>query len=137
MKNALFAGALLVAAIVGVSAQPTGSEIVSSGRIATISGRLIEQDDELYLVTKEGKVALHLGPEWYREEIRFPSRARGEATVEGYLDKLDMSPARVTFDGRTYTFRDKDGQPMWRGDARNGQGRGGRNRAQAPRSSNS
>ena len=137
MKKALFAGALLVAAIVGVSAQPTGSEIVSSGKIATISGRLIEQDDELYLITKDGKVALHLGPEWSRDEIRCPERARGEATVEGYLDKLDMSPARITFDGKSYTFRDKDGQPMWRGDSRNGQGRGGRGRAEAPNSTRS
>ena len=77
MKKALFAGALLIAAIVGVSAQPTGSEIVSSGRIATISGRLIEQDDELYLITKDGKVALHLGPEWYRDADPLPGARQG------------------------------------------------------------
>jgi hypothetical protein len=131
MKKALFAGVLLAAAAAAF-AQPTGRDIAGSGRITTISGRLIEQDDELYLVTGDGKVLLHLGPEWYRDEIRFPARARGEATVEGYLDKLDMAPARVTFGGRTYAFRDSDGQPLWRGDPRNGQGRGGRGRSEAP-----
>ncbi len=137
MKKALFAGALLLAVAAIAAAQPTGREIVDSGRIATISGRLFEQDGELYLNTKDGRIALHLGPEWYRNQIRFPARARGEATVEGYLDEKDMSPARITFDGKTYTFRDNDGQPMWRGDSRNGQGRGARGRDEAPRTSNS
>lgn len=134
MRKALFAGALFLAAAVAAFAQPTGRDIVESGRIATITGRLTEQDDEPYLITKEGKIALHLGPEWYRDEIRFPVKARGEATVEGYLDKKDMSPARITLDGKTYTFRDKNGQPMWRASAsgRNGEGRGANSRTDLP-----
>jgi hypothetical protein len=126
MRKATFAGIVLLSVVAGAFAQPLGRDIVESGRIATISGRLTEQDDELYLVTSQGKIALHLGPAWYKDQIQFPARARGEATVEGYLDQKDMSPSRVTLGGKSYTFRDKDGQPMWRGDARNGQGRGGR-----------
>jgi hypothetical protein len=118
--------------VAGAFAQPLGRDIVDSGRIATLSGRITEQDDELYLVTNQGKIALHLGPAWYREQIQFPARARGEATVEGYVDKKDMSPSRITFGGKSYLFRDNDGQPLWRGDSRNGQGRGGRSQGGTP-----
>lgn len=133
MNKGFFLGALFLATAVAAMAQPTGRELVDSGKLATVTGRLTEQDDEYYVVTNQGRIALHLGPEWYRDEIRFPSKARGEVTVQGYLDKKDMSPSSITVDGRTYTFRDKDGQPMWRGAGgdRNGQGRGGRGRTQA------
>jgi hypothetical protein len=96
-----------------------GKDIAETGKIVIVKGVLNLEDNELYLKTDDTIYTIHLGPEWYAEEIGFPKSSGESATVEGFAVAEDIAPLTIVVRGKTYTFRDEDGAPAWAGIRRN------------------
>ncbi len=93
----------------------TGKEVVEKGRYSVLSGTLKVDEDELYIDTDKGTYLIHIGPEWYAEEIGFPQTTGKSARVKGFVEDQDISPTTIAVDGKTYIFRDRSGRPGWGG----------------------
>jgi hypothetical protein len=92
-----------------------GRDVVEKGRYTVLSGTLRVDEDELYIDTDKGIYLMHLGPEWYAEEIHFPRTTGKAAKVEGFVVDGDISPTTIAVDSVTYSFRDNTGRPGWAG----------------------
>ena len=96
----------------------TGSELASRGDIITLEGTLKVVDSECYLVSGSGEYLLHLGPEWYSEEIGFQEEDGQVVSVTGYVLGNDIAPVKISYGGKTFEFRNQDGIPLWSGRGR-------------------
>ena len=92
-----------------------GKDVVEQGRYSALSGTLRVDEDELYIETDGGTYLIHIGPEWYAEEIGFPQTTGKSARVKGFVADQDISPTTIAVDGKTYIFRDRFGRPGWGG----------------------
>lgn len=109
-------------------------DIVEQGRILTVDGVFEVEDgehgehgehSELYLKTDDTTYTVHLGQEWYTEQIGFPKKSGASATIRGFVVAEHIAPLTIVVQGRTYVFRDENGAPAWAG-------RGNRDNARDP-----
>ena len=92
-----------------------GRDIAERGEKVELSGIFKVDDNELYLVTDSKELIIHLGPQWYSDEIGFSGKDWVEGTVKGFFYEQEISPITIQVDGKIYSFRDEDGLPAWRG----------------------
>jgi len=116
--------ALSAAATLWAADSLAGRDIVDQGLKATLSGTLVEENGEWSLRTVGKTYAVHLG----NYSILYPKgiglKDGEQASVSGFLVGEDVSAISLASNGRTYTFREEDGTPLWagRGNRRNAAG---------------
>jgi len=105
-----------------------GRDIANMGNIIIVDGILSFEEGELYLTTYDNiKYNVHLGPEFYSNEIGFKrDNMHGQsATVKGFYYEFDISAIQIDVGDMSYLFRTEDGLPLWRGRG------GGQNRVES------
>lgn len=93
----------------------TGRDVVGSGELVTIEGTLRYESPEWYLDTEVGSYLLHFGNRSYLESTGITLEEGSEISVEGFAQGNDIAVVSAAADGKTYSFRDKDGVPFWAG----------------------
>ena len=106
---------VFVAAAWGFAHDLEGKDIAAEGTIISVAGSLKVEEDELYLKTKEAVYLIHLGPEWYSEEIGFAKVDGRSAVIEGFAVSEEIAPVTILVDGNIYTYRQENGLPAWAG----------------------
>lgn len=95
----------------------TGSDIVSSGKLETVSGKLKYDGSEWKIETTAKKLYnIHLGnyAAVYPEGLGL--KEGNEAAVTGFTLNDDIAVTQITSGGSTYTLRDQStGRPVWAG----------------------
>ncbi len=113
MKRKITVAAIMALAVAArVFAHDTdveGKDIVQLGRMIIVEGILEIEDHELYLKTDQLTYAVHIGPDYYSEEIAFPMENGNRATVSGFVLSSDIAARIIVIRGETYIFRDKNG----------------------------
>ena len=116
MKSKFF---LIIAFILLVSisifAHTNGRDVIDKGDVSAVSGVLISDGTEWYLDSSNKKMLIHLGPVFYRDEIGLKLEESKYIEITGYVYEDEVTPVSVNYDGKEYTFRDKDGRPAWAG----------------------
>jgi len=98
-----------------------GSDIVNSGKLETLRGKLSYDGSEWSLETTAKKLYdLHLG----NYSVLYPEgldlKEGQEAEVEGFVLNSDIAVTSITSGGSTFTLRDSEtGRPLWAGQGRN------------------
>lgn len=99
-----------------------------SGKDVTLQGTVLETSQftprprmmrgrQIVLQTSEGKINVHLGPEWYVREQEVNLKAgeqvqiRGKQIGEG--TKSFVVASEIKKDGQTWVLRDSQGIPFW------------------------
>ena len=129
LLSTLLAATFITSSIVVVNATETtlkkyGRDVVSTGKLGSLSGALFEKDGEWYLQSNNSTYELHIGNHNYRDEIGIDLQKDENVDVTGFVDKEDVSVVTIKIDGKEYRFREDDGRPMWagRGNGRNRRG---------------
>lgn len=99
-----------------------GRDIAEKGKLQSIAGLAIYMDGEWYVENSTGRYIIHMGPEFYRDEIGIKLEKNDKIQVRGYVFKNDIAPQTIEHKNKIYKFRDSDGKPLWAG-------RGNRSRA--------
>lgn len=95
----------------------TGSDIVASGKLETVSGKLKFDGSEWRIETTAKKLYnIHLG----NYAVVYPEglglEEGNEAAVTGFTLNDDIAVTQITTGGSTYTLRDETtGRPVWAG----------------------
>lgn len=95
----------------------TGSDIVASGKLETVSGKLKFDGSEWMVETTAKKLYnIHLG----NYAVVYPEglglEEGNEAAVTGFTLNDDIAVTQITTGGSTYTLRDETtGRPVWAG----------------------
>jgi hypothetical protein len=97
----------------------SGKDFVRIGKPGTVSGSLLEKDDEWYLKTKNGVYDLHFGNHEYRAQTGIKLQTGKNATVQGFIYNKDVAVGTITIDHKNYQFRRTDGSPLWAGSGKN------------------
>ena len=92
-----------------------GRDIADRGEKVELKGIFRVEDDELYLVMVSQSIIIHLGPQWYSDEIGFSKKDGAYGIVKGFFYKEDISPITIQIDDEIYSFRHEDGSPGWKG----------------------
>jgi hypothetical protein len=93
----------------------TGRDVVDSGALVTLEGTLRYESPEWYLDTQEGSYLLHFGNRGYLESTGIPIEDGKKLSVEGFAEGSDIAVVSASADGKTYSFRNRDGVPFWAG----------------------
>jgi hypothetical protein len=94
----------------GSRGQPFSGELPA---VETVKGTLAEVSGRWLLNTGKGLYLLHFGNRAYLAGTGMPLKEGGQAAVEGAVDDDDIVVFKAVVEGKTYTFRDKDGVPLW------------------------
>jgi hypothetical protein len=122
MKKIIITGLVFLATATFISANDMNRrEIAENGTMMEFSGTLEEENGEWTIETSTGTYDLHLGPEFFRDEIKLSLKEDSTVRVKGFTVDTDISVTEIIYQGKSYTFRDADGRPMWasRGNNRN------------------
>jgi len=92
---------------------PFGREILDEGNAITVTGTLKYDTSEWYLKTKDGSYLLHFGNKTWLESTGIVLKDGEECSIKGISTEDDIVVSKATVDGKTYSFRDKDGIPLW------------------------
>lgn len=63
----------------------TGRDVADHGELMTLTGVLRSDGNELYLKADGTTYLIHMGPDWYAEEIGFPAETGKAATISGFV----------------------------------------------------
>jgi hypothetical protein len=78
-----------------------GRDFVRLGKLTTLKGTLILEDDEWTLKSRDSLYEIHLGPSEYREAKGFPLKDGEIATVKGFLFKSEMAVTVIETGGKS------------------------------------
>jgi hypothetical protein len=117
MKKILIVTLLLVLGASLVFADSlTGRDIVEEGSFKTLQGVLTSQAAEWYLQTEQNTYQLHFGNRSYLSSTGIELADGAHCTIDGIVSDKDVAVAKATMDGKTYSFRDENGTPLWAGE---------------------
>ena len=94
----------------------TGRDIVEEGSFITIQGVLKSEGTEWYLATEDGTYQLHFGNRNYLSSTGIELEEGVHCTIDGIVSDKDVAVATAAMDGKTYSFRDANGTPLWAGE---------------------
>jgi len=109
----VFAIVLLVT--VSMFATLKGKDVADKGVVSDVSGLLSTEGSEWYLNSSGKEMIIHLGPEFYRDEIGLKLEENKNIEITGFVYEDEITPIAVKFDGKEYSFRDQYGRPAWAG----------------------
>jgi hypothetical protein len=99
----------------GFSETLKGRDYVSLGEMAALKGTLIEEGNEWSLRSEHGVYELHLGPSDYRDDQGIVFKDGADATVSGFVHEKHVAVRVIETAGKSVTFRDEVGRPVWAG----------------------
>ena len=102
----------------------TGRDIVKEGSFTTINGTLKYEDTEWYLLAEGGPYQLHFGNKSYLSSTGIELEGGKNCKVDGIASGKEVVVVRATMEGKSYSFRDENGVPLWAGNG-NQRDRGG------------
>jgi hypothetical protein len=102
----------------------TGRNIVKEGSFTTINGTLRYDGVEWYLTTDDGTYQLHFGNKSYLSSTGIELEAGKNCEVDGIASGKEVVVVSATMNGKSYSFRDENGVPLWAGNG-NQRDRGG------------
>ena len=94
----------------------TGRDLVKEGVFITSNGTLKYECPEWFLSTKDGPYQLHFGNKNYRSSTGIELVEGKQCKIEGIAAGKDIAVVSASMEGKTYTFRDKNGYPLWAGE---------------------
>ncbi len=128
MKKIKMIAILMIAAAV-FSAAPVfaeaeeidGRTVALKGTRGSVSGVLVYEKDEWYLDAGGKKYELHLGMPGHDGKTTASMKEGDKATVDGFILENHIAPVTLVSAGKSYSFRNEDGSPVWagRGNRRN------------------
>ena len=108
----------------GAAGESKGSgESYATTEWITVTGEVTAfVDDELTILTADGEVVMHLGPEWYWEVEGIVLNLGDEVEVTGFYesDEFEVAGIENLTTGESVVLRDESGRPMWAGGGRQG-----------------
>jgi hypothetical protein len=110
--------AIILLVTVSIFASMTGRDVAGKGEVSDVSGFLSTESNEWYLNSSGKKMIIHLGPEFYRDEIGLKLEENKNIEITGFVYEDEITPITVKFDGKEYSFRDQYGRPAWAGNGR-------------------
>ncbi len=94
----------------------SGKDFVRLGKMGTLTGNLMEDNEEWYLKTQNGTIHdLHFGNHDHRAKTGIKLKVGKQATVTGFIYEDNLTVCTINIDGQTYRFREDDGTPLWAG----------------------
>ncbi|MEN9809369.1 MAG: hypothetical protein RLZZ488_936 [Pseudomonadota bacterium] len=99
-----------------------------TGKDVTLQGTVVETNEfvprprmmrgrQIILQTTDGKINVHLGPEWYVREQDFKLKTGERAEIRGKLigegAAAFVVASQVSQGGQTWVLRDSEGIPFW------------------------
>ena len=109
----------------------TGRDIVKTGAFTTQNGTLKYENPQWHLVTKDGSYQLHFGNRNHLTSTGIELEEGMRCKIEGIATGKDISVVSATMKGKTYTFREESGTPLWAGKGNRRAKRGYANRTGA------
>jgi hypothetical protein len=100
---------------ISVFADMKGKDVAEKGQVSDVSGVLSTENNEWYLNSSDKKMIIHLGPEFYRDEIGLKLEENKKIEINGFVYQDEVTPITIKFDGKEYMFRDQYGRPGWAG----------------------
>ena len=94
----------------------TGRDMVEEGGYMTLQGILKSKRTEWYLTTESVTYQLHFGNRNYLSSTGIELADGVHCTIDGIVSDKDVAVAKATMEGRTYSFRDENGKPLWAGE---------------------
>jgi hypothetical protein len=91
----------------------TGRDVAAEGRLATLSGDLLSEDNEWFLVAPDGRYEIHLGPLGHEGTLPFADGTA--ATLRGFVLPEHIAPITVSADGQSFEFWHEERYPLWAG----------------------
>jgi hypothetical protein len=95
-----------------------GRDYARLGTLDTLSGTLVQKDNEWGLKVGEKVFDIHLGPIEYRTDRGFTLKNAEQATIKGFVYQNHISVSTIETGGRSITLRDQSGRPAWAGQGR-------------------
>lgn len=94
-----------------------------SGRVVSIEhierGGRRSYGEHIVLRTRQGRLTVHLGPEWFMEKHGFKIRHGDQITVTGSRVLIGGKPVliagKISNQHEVLVLRDGEGMPVWRG----------------------
>ena len=102
----------------------TGRDIVKTGAFTAAAGTLKYESPEWHLVTKDGSYQLHFGNKNHLSSTGIELEDGARCKIEGIATGKDIVVVSATMKGKTYSFRDESGIPLWAGKGNRRAGRG-------------
>jgi len=98
----------------------SGRDIIEEGTSIKVDGTLKYDTSEWYLETEDGSYQLHFGNKDWLESTGIVLEDGKECSIEGISNEDDIVVSKATIDEKTYSFRERDGIPLWahKGNAR-------------------
>lgn len=96
-----------------------GRDVAEKGKIDSVKGTLELNDGEWYVKASGDKYLIHIGPDFYRDEIKLQLKSGKAVIVTGYMYQKSIAPQTISYNGKIYRFRDNNGVPMWSGRGNN------------------
>lgn len=103
------------------SASPStlkGRDYARLGTMDTLSGTLVQKDNEWGLKVGEKVFDIHLGPIEYRTDRGFSLKNAEQATIKGFVYQDHVTVTSIETGGKSITLRDQTGRPAWAGQGR-------------------
>ena len=101
-----------------------GRDYVRLGRLGTLTGTLIRQEEEWGLKVGDTVYMIHMGPVEFRDTRGVVLKEGKKTTVNGFIYHTDISVVTMEVDGKTIRLRDESGRPAWAGSPFGLKGRG-------------
>lgn len=108
----------ILLASISVFSYMNGKDVIDKGNVSELTGVLTNDGSEWYLESSSKKMLIHLGPEFYRDEMGLKLEENKSIDITGYVYEDEITPISVKYDGKEYIFRDNDGRPLWAGKGR-------------------
>lgn len=91
-----------------------GRDVARDGRLATVTGTLLYDQDEWFLDARGQTWELHMGPLGHDEALPFTDGV--QATVRGFVLAEHIAPLWVTIGEQTFDFWHEARYPRWAGE---------------------
>ena len=95
-----------------------GRDYARLGKMDTLTGTLVQQDNEWGLQVGDRVYDIHLGPIEYRADKEFTLTNGENATISGFVYQTHVSVTSIETGGKSIILRDETGRPSWAGQGR-------------------
>jgi hypothetical protein len=90
--------------------------VVNNGEITTLDGILVSDNKgDWYLKVNNKKYLIHLGPDFYFEELNLKLKNNDKLKIEGFFYLDQIAPILFIYKNKEYRFWLKNGDPVWKG----------------------
>ena len=113
MKKLLFVAVVMVVVVAALASGAVRG--TAADKRVTVTGTLQYDAPDWFLATAEGAYLLHFGNRYYFDSLGLALKEGEQLTVEGVRFQEDFLVYSVMAEGKTYSFRDRDGIPLWAG----------------------